>query len=175
VQRDAGIHRECLEPFLHQLGVERADLVAHELGLEHQERPPGYVERDARQRLVHRHMHIGIARDALHVAESLANRLAERDADILGGVVVIDVQIALGLDRDVDARVARQQVEHVIEEADAGRHRRAAGPVEIDFDLDLGFLGLALHGRFAHFEPLAVSFTRAPFIRGLPDSPPRTA
>jgi hypothetical protein len=95
-------------------------------------------------------MHIGIARDALHVAERLANRLAERDADILGGVVVIDVQIALGLDRDVDARVPRQQVEHVIEEADAGRDRRAAGPVEIDLDLHVGFLGLALYGGFAH-------------------------
>src|SRR5664279_5550191 len=96
--------------------------------------------------------------------------------DLLARHSRIDITVkALGFDRDVDARVARQQVEHVIEEADAGRHRRAAGPVEIDLDLDLGFLGLALHGRFAHFEPLAVSFTRAPFIRGLPDSPPRTA
>ena len=78
----------------------------------------------------------------------------ERDADILGGVVMIDVQIALGLDRDVDARVARQQIEHVVEEADAGRNRRTALPVEIDFDLDVGFLGLALHGGFAHGEAL---------------------
>src|SRR5450830_275424 len=73
--------------------------------------------------------------------------------------------------RDVDARVPRQQVEHVIEEADAGRDRRAAGPVEIDLDLHVGFLGLALYGGFAHFNFLAISFTRAPFIRGGRDSP----
>ena len=129
---------------LHQLGVEGADLVARELDLEHQERPARDVDRDAGQRLVHRQMHVGIAGDALHVAERLLHRLAERDADVLGGVVVVDVQVALGLDRDVDARMARQQVEHVVEEADAGRDRRRAGAVEIDRDRDVGFLGVAL-------------------------------
>ena len=95
-------------------------------------------------------MHVGIARDALHIAERLFERLTERDADILGGVVVIDVQVALGLHGDVDARVPRQEVEHVIEEADPGRDRRRAGAVEIDGDLDVGFLGLALHRALAH-------------------------
>jgi propanediol utilization protein len=108
VQCDAGIHGEGLKPFLHQLGVELAHLVAHELGLEHQERPPGNVDGDAGQRLVHRHVDAGIARDALHVAERLLHCLAERDADVLGGVMVVDMQVALGLDRDVDARVPRQ-------------------------------------------------------------------
>ena len=95
-------------------------------------------------------MHVGVTGDALHVAECLLHRSPERDADVLGGVVVIDMQIALGLDRNVDARMPRQQVQHVIEEADAGRDRRTALPVEIDLDLDVGFLGLALHGAYAH-------------------------
>ena len=150
MQRHAGIHGEGLEPLLHQLGVEGADLVAHELGLEHQERPPGNVDGDPRQRLVHRHMHVGVAGDALHVAERLLHRLAERDADILGGVVMVDMQVALGLHRDVDAGMARQQIEHVVEKADAGRNRRRAGAVEIDRDLDVGFLGGAFDGRLTH-------------------------
>ena len=80
----------------------------------------------------------------------------------------IDVRIAFGLDHDVDARVPRQQIEHVVEEADAGRDGRAAGPVEIDLDLDVGFLGLALHGGFAHRESLAnIRYLRA-FYQGLP-------
>ncbi len=123
--------------------------------------------RDARQRLVHRHMHVGVAGDALHVAERLLHRLAERDADVLGGVVVVDMQVALGLDRDVDARVPRQQIEHVVEEADAGRNVAAAGAVEVDRDLDVGLLGLALHRGLAHGK----SLIRAPFIRGCRDSP----
>ena len=39
VQRHPAVRRERLEPLLHQLGVEAADRVAHELGLEHQKRP----------------------------------------------------------------------------------------------------------------------------------------
>ena len=100
--------------------------------LEDEERPARNVDRDAGQRLVHRQMHVGVAGDALHVAERLLDRLAERDADILGGVVVVDVQVALGLDRHVDQGMARQLVEHVVEKADAGRDRGLAGAVEID-------------------------------------------
>ncbi len=66
-------------------------------------------------------MHAGVAGNPLLVAERLGHRLAEHDAGILGGVVEIDVQVALGLERDVDQGVARQLLQHVVEEADAGR------------------------------------------------------
>jgi hypothetical protein len=65
-------------------------------------------------------------------------------------VVVVDVQVALGLDGEVDAGMPRQEIEHVVEEADPGRNTRRAGAVEIDRDLDIGFLGLALDGGFPH-------------------------
>ena len=128
--------------------------------------------RDAGQRLVHRHMHVGIAGDALHVAERLLHRLAERDADVLGGVVVVDVQVALGLDRDVDARMPRQQIEHVVEEADAGRDRRTR-PVPSRSTATSMSVSLVL--RFTAPLRMAGSSSRAmialssrPFIRGLP-------
>ena len=66
--------------------------------------------------------------------------------------MMIDVQVAFGLDVDIDARMPRQQVEHVIEEADPRRDRRRAGAIEIDRDLDVGFLGGPLHGRLAHLS-----------------------
>ena len=72
------------------------------------------------------------------------------DPDILGGVVMVDVEIALRLDGQVNARMARQQVQHMVEEADSGRNRRRAGPVEIDRDLDVGLLGGALDRTLAH-------------------------
>ena len=140
-------------------------LARDEVDLEHQKRPAGNVDRDAGQRLVHRQVDVGVARDALHVAERLLHRLAERDADILGRVVVIDVQVALGPHRDVDQRVARQLVEHVVEKADAGRDRRRAAAVEVDRDGDVGFLGLA---RRRCALRIAKSLFRAPFIRGWP-------
>src|SRR5258705_6521552 len=171
MQRDAGIHREGVKPLLDQLGIEGADLVARELGAEHQEGAAQYVDRDAGEGLVHRRLGVGIAGDAPHVAERLLDRLAERDADVLGGVMVVDMQVALGLDRDVDARMARQEVEHMVEEADAGRDRRRAGAVEVDRDLDVGFLGGALDRAFAHGCDLWAAEWRAPCSRGWRGSP----
>ena len=45
---------------------------------------------------------------------------AERDADVLDGVVRVDVQVALGAHVEVDHAVARDLVEHVVEERHAG-------------------------------------------------------
>ena len=77
---------------------------------------------------------------------ALATAWPEHDASVLGGVVEIDVQVALGLERDVDQGVAGQLLQHVIEEADAGRDVIGAGAVEIDGRLDLRLLGGAIDG-----------------------------
>jgi hypothetical protein len=45
-----------------------------------------------------------------------------------------------------------KQVKHMIEEPDAGRDRCAPCSIEIDRNLDVGFLGLALNGALAHGE-----------------------
>ena len=74
------------------------------------------------------------------------NRLAEADADVFDRVVLIDVQVALGADREVDHRVLRQQREHVVEEADAGGDVGLAGAVEIERERDLRLGGLAVDG-----------------------------
>ena len=55
--------------------------------------------------------------------------LAESDADVLDGVVPVDVQVAFGIDRQVDQAVARDLVQHVVEKADAGRELRDAGAI----------------------------------------------
>ena len=61
----------------------------------------------------------------------------------------IDVQIAFGLDREVDEAVLGEQGEHVIEETDAGGEVRLAGAVEIQRQLDRGLGSLALKARRA--------------------------
>jgi len=49
----------------------------------------------------------------------------------------IDMQIAFGAQRQVDQAVARELLQHVIEEADAGRDVARTGAVEIDGAADL--------------------------------------
>ena len=141
---------KALKPFVDQLGIETADLVARERRPEHQERSARNVDGDPGERFVHRHMHVGIAGDASHVAERLFHGLPERDADVLGGMMVIDVQVAGGLDGQVDQGVAGQEIEHVVEKADPGRDRCRAAAVEIERDRDVGFVGGAFDRSFAH-------------------------
>jgi len=63
---------------------------------------------------------------------------------------MIDVQVALGFDRQINPRMARQEIKHMVKKADAGRDGRRALAVEIDRDLNVGLLGGALDGGFAH-------------------------
>ena len=99
-------------------------------------------------------MDIGVAHDAAQVAQSLAQGLSERDADILDGVMLVDMQIAFGCDLDIHQRMARQLVEHVVEKADAGRNLARAGSLDRELDGNVGFfrlardLGLARHFSF---------------------------
>ena len=134
---------KCLEELAHQFGVEGADLGRRELHLPDKERPARDVDGGTGQRLVHGEIEAGIAGDAAAVAERLRDRLAENDAGVLNRVVVVDVQVAVGADGDVDQRMARQLVQHVIEEADPGLHVVPAGAVEIDGNRNAGFTGLA--------------------------------
>ena len=89
-------------------------------------------------------MRVGVARDAALVAQGLGDRLAERDADVLDRVVVVDVQVALGPDREVEEAVAGHLVEHMVEEAHARADVAQARAVEVDRDL---------HGRFRRLTP----------------------
>ena len=120
-------------------------------------RAAGKIDHHARQRLVERHVGVAVAADALLVAERLGERLPERDADVLDGVVRVDLEVALGAHREVDHAVARDLVEHVVEERDAGGELRRAAAVEVERHEDLGLLGVALdfrltHGRAEDFE-----------------------
>ena len=95
---------------------------------------------------------MAVAAHALLVTDRFGKGLTQRDADVFNGVMGIDVQIALGLDLEVDQPVTGNLIKHVVEERDAAREFRAAAAVEIQLDADLRFLGvtgdlcLACHG-----------------------------
>ena len=103
-----------------------------EVDVPDEERPPRKVERRPDQRVVHREVARPIAPDAALVAERLRQRPPERDADVLDGVMVVDLEVALGADVQVDHRMPRQLVEHMVEEADAGLAVVLAAAVEVD-------------------------------------------
>ena len=98
-----------------------------------EERPARQVEGHVDQRLVERHPVGGEAAHAGLVAERGAEHLAQGDADVLDGVVGVDLEVAVGPDGQVEAAVAAELAQHVVEERQPGatprpgRCRRAAG------------------------------------------------
>jgi len=150
VQGYPGIHGKRLKPFPNQFRIKGAHFAARKLRLENKEWATGDVDCDACQGLVHRYVNVAIARDAPHIAECLFECLAKRNPTIFGRVMLIDMQISLRPQLQVDARVASEEIEHVIQKADAGRNRRRSSPVEVDRNLDIRFVGLALDRRGAH-------------------------
>ena len=106
-----------------------------------QVRPARDVHDGADERLVQRNERVAIAPDAGPIAQRLLDGQAEGDAGVLDRVVAIDVEVALGLDGEVQQRVPRERVEHVVEEPDPGLHRRVTAAVQVHPDVQVGLLG----------------------------------
>jgi hypothetical protein len=79
--------------------------------------------------------------------------------------MLIDMQVADRLHRQIDARMPGQEIEHVVEEADAGRDVGQTRAIEVDGDLDVGLFGLAPDGRCAHEMVAFPCRKRGPFNR----------
>jgi hypothetical protein len=82
---------------------------------------------------------MAVAANAAFVAQRLLDRLAQGDADVLDGVMGVDVQIALGFDLQIDQAVAGDLIEHVIEEGQATGELGVSSTVQIDCEPESGF------------------------------------
>src|SRR6266511_3389213 len=144
VQRDPGRERERPPELLGQLRVEGADPLGLRVDLVDEERATGQVERHLDERLVERHDR---AREPAHaglVAQRVLERGTEHDADVFDRVVSVDREVAFGIDAQVPAAVLAELLQHVVEERDPGRRARLAGAVDVERELNLGLLRLAV-------------------------------
>ena len=84
------------------------------------------------QGFVERGVGVGNPDDAAPVAQRLVERATQKDRDVLRGVVGVDLEVAVGLHRQVKQSVASEGVEQVVQEPDAGLNVRPSGAVDID-------------------------------------------
>src|SRR5437879_1794418 len=91
---------------------------------------PRQVHDGARQGFVERGEGRSEPRHAPALAQRAVERLPQRQRAILGGVVIIDVEVALAGERQVQPGVAAQRVQQMVEEADARLHVDATGAVQ---------------------------------------------
>src|SRR6185295_9442024 len=107
--------------------------------------------------------HVGISksRNASSVSQSFIQSLTEHPADIFYSVVPVDVKIAFGFDVQIHPPMACELREHVIEERNAGLYLELAGSIQVQLNLDIGFIRLAGFGYNAGFFHFFTSFGSA--------------
>jgi hypothetical protein len=91
----------------------------------------GEIESGRRETIVHGHQEIARAENSAFRAKGFLHGFTERNADIFDSVVLVNVEIAASGELEIQASVARDLFEHVIEETDAGAYFGFAAPVEI--------------------------------------------
>src|SRR5688572_28366645 len=112
--------REPFEEIVDQLALQIAHALDVQRQVDDRVRASAEIHRRHGQRFIHRHDEVAGAVDAAARAERLRHGLAQRNAEILNRVVLIDVQIACGANFEIERTVARHQLEHVIEKPDSG-------------------------------------------------------
>ena len=120
VQRDKGVVHKALEELMGQLAVKRANHAAFERHVHDQTGATGQVDYHARQRFIQRHVGVAVTADAFFISHRLVHGLAEGNAHVFHRVVAINVQVAHGLNVEVDQAMPRDLIEHVVKKADTG-------------------------------------------------------
>src|SRR5688500_11756684 len=92
VKRQTGRAHESLEELLRKHGVILTDRLGCNLCLVRKKRPAGDVYGDLGQCFFHRHPGVAVTADARLVTQGLEQRFSESDADILDGVMSIDLE-----------------------------------------------------------------------------------
>jgi hypothetical protein len=79
------------------------------------------------------------------VAQGFGEELAENDAAVFDSVMLIDIKVAGGMQREIETAVLGEQLKHMVEEADAGAHVIAAFTFDLEGAADLRFFGDAFN------------------------------
>src|SRR5690606_20919684 len=133
----------ALEELARQVDIEAADVRAGEGHVVEEPGAPGKVDDHPREGLIEGHVSMAVPAHAGLVAHGGRKGLAQRDADVFHGVMVVDVDVAIAVDVEVDQAVAGDLVEHVVQEGNPGVDALAARAIEIDGCSHAGFLGIA--------------------------------
>src|SRR5579863_650586 len=131
--------REAFKEIVDQFALQIADLPVAHLRVNDRRGATSKINRGERKRFIHRHQKVAGAQNASFSAERQAEGFTQRDPDILDGVVLIYVEITPGVNFEIKRAVAGKQLEHVIEEAYAGRDAVPAMAIHAQLQPDARF------------------------------------
>ncbi len=118
VQRKTAFVSERLQQVRDQLAAQAANHRPAERQVDARPGSPTEIDRDLGQRFVKWNGRVAKATDATSLTQSLVQCLTEAESHVFGGVVLIDVEVALSFDGQVEPRMPSQAIKHVVQEAD---------------------------------------------------------
>ena len=104
-------------------------------------RATGAVQRHLNQSLIQRCHELSESINSTTISQGLGKGLAQSDAHILVGVMVVDMRVTNGMDIEINQSVAADLVKHVIKKRHTGAHLATAAAIEIQTHPDIGFAG----------------------------------
>lgn len=156
MQRDERMIDKALEKFVRQIHVKLANHGALERHLKFQSGAAGQIKDYARQGLIQRNIRVAITTHTFFVADRFGKGLPERNANIFNCVVAINMQIAIGLNFQINHAVAGYLIQHMIEKGYARVQRLLARAIKIEFHADLSFQRGAINFSDSHDRQVRV-------------------
>ena len=105
VESDPRVEGDGAKKFFDELSIEGADGRSQLTEIANEERTPADVERDERERLIHREVKSAVAIDAVLITERLFDCRAESDPDVFNGMMPVDLEIAVAMNVEIKSTV----------------------------------------------------------------------
>ena len=138
------LNTDGMPEFFDKFGIKVADFGGWKRNIPDEVRSSREIDSDLGQCFVHGKGHVSVSIEAFFIAQGTVNGLAQADSDIFGGVVAVDMNIAIAVNMEVDEAVLGEKGQHVIQKAEAGCDVGFARAIEIDGEFDFGFGCVAL-------------------------------
>ncbi len=140
------------------LHIKIADLLGLAVYIPVQRAAAGQVHRAEDKSLVHRQIKAAVPLDAAHIAQRAAERLPQRNANVLGGVVIVHLHIPVAGKHQIKPAVPRKQLKHVVQKAAAGVHLVHSHAVQVQRQVDLSFSRVSFDPYLPHGSVLLQYF-----------------
>ncbi len=117
----SGVMGEAAEEILKQFRLQIADQHDGDGLIVHQKRPTAEIHCGHGERFVHRLQEVAGAIDTAAVTKSLREQIAQDNAGVFYGMVLVDIKISAGFEFQIKTAMLREQFQHVVKKSDAGR------------------------------------------------------
>jgi hypothetical protein len=113
---------EAFEKIGNQFCLQIADARGADFCLNYGDCAAAEVDRCETESFIHGHEKIAGAQNAAPIAQCPVERLAQTDADIFDGVMLINIEVARSGKFQVKTAMTREQFQHVVEESNSRGH-----------------------------------------------------